>query len=410
MNTRNLKLGYGGTKTEMERLLADAEKITGIKYDINNLSDVYSAIHVIQEELNITGTTAEEAKGTISGSINMLKASFDNFLSGIGSMDEVVESLVIVADNISNAIVEIAPNIVDGIVKLINNIIPQLSPLLQKLLPVVIQGAIDLIQGLVKALPSLIPVLMDGIIQAFMGISEILPELLTALIEATIYIIDALAEQLPVLIPVIIDAILQMIPILLDHLPDFIMAGFRLLGGILAGIINAVPELIAYIPIIADKLMQTFKKINLFEIGKNLLKGLWNGIKNAKDWVINKIKSLGKDILKSVKNIFGIHSPSKEFAWIGKMNMVGFEEGMEDMKDEVHGTMEDTVGIDFLKNGSMNVSSSFENALPNISNNQPIIVNVEADMDVNKFGQAFVNKIKTHSGGSKNSYNYGGGY
>ena len=84
----NLKLGYGGTKTEMERLLKDAEKISGVKYDISNLSDVYEAIHVIQKEMNITGTTAKEAADTIEGSVNTMKSAWENWLTAIGSGSE----------------------------------------------------------------------------------------------------------------------------------------------------------------------------------------------------------------------------------------------------------------------------------------------------------------------------------
>ena len=88
----NLKLGYGGTKEEMERLLSDAQKITGVKYDISNLSDVYNAIHVIQQNLGITGTTAKEAASTITGSVSSMKAAFDNLLNGSGTIDELVNT------------------------------------------------------------------------------------------------------------------------------------------------------------------------------------------------------------------------------------------------------------------------------------------------------------------------------
>ena len=96
----NLKLGYGGTKTEMERLLKDAQKLTGVKYDINNLSDVYEAIHIIQGELGITGTTAKESAETLQGSISSLKASWENFLSGAGDINQVIDSGKVAIENI----------------------------------------------------------------------------------------------------------------------------------------------------------------------------------------------------------------------------------------------------------------------------------------------------------------------
>lgn len=107
----NLKLGYGGTRTEMERLLKDAQKITGIKYNINNLNDVFQAIHVIQEKLGITGTTAKEAEETISGSISSMKSAWDNFLNGSGTFDQLVESAKIAFNNIATAAAELLPRI-----------------------------------------------------------------------------------------------------------------------------------------------------------------------------------------------------------------------------------------------------------------------------------------------------------
>ena len=107
----NLKLGYGGTKEEMQRLLADAQKITGIKYDISSLNDIFQAIHVIQQELDVTGTTAKEAEETISGSVASMKAAWDNFLNGSGTFDQFVDSAKIAFENIAKAVAELLPRI-----------------------------------------------------------------------------------------------------------------------------------------------------------------------------------------------------------------------------------------------------------------------------------------------------------
>ena len=112
-----------GTKTEMERLLKDAQKITGVKYDISNLSDVYNAIHVIQEKLKITGTTAEEAEKTISGSISSLKASWDNFLNGSGGINDVVYNFKNAVNNIMSAAAELIPKIIDSITQALPTLI-----------------------------------------------------------------------------------------------------------------------------------------------------------------------------------------------------------------------------------------------------------------------------------------------
>ena len=107
----NLKLGYGGTKEEMQRLLADAQKLTGIKYDITSLNDVFQAIHVIQENLEITGTTAKEAEDTISGSISSMKSAWDNFLNGSGTFDQFVDAAKVALKNIATAVSEQLPRI-----------------------------------------------------------------------------------------------------------------------------------------------------------------------------------------------------------------------------------------------------------------------------------------------------------
>lgn len=399
----NLKLGYGGTKTEMERLLADAEKISGVKYDISNLNDVFNAIHVIQEELDITGTTAKEASTTISGSINSAKSAFSNFLSGAGGIEEVISTFTTAGTNISNAIVKMAPQIITGLTTLLNNLVPLIGPLLQAILPALIQGTSTLIMGLVQALPGIIQILMGMLPTIIQELANMLPVILTSLIQGLVMIIQELANQLPTLIPVIIDAILSTIPMLIDNLPLFIEAGFKLLGGLIAGILNALPILLARAGEIVVDLVEYFKGMPkmMWDCGKNLIQGLWNGIKSAKDWVLDKIAGIGNSIMKKIKGIFGIHSPSTEFAWVGKMNMLGLEKGMEDMKGQVNSTVGGMFDDMFSLSPSLYGSSS-TNLSPQIN----VVVNNNMEQD--PLGQ-MVNNIKTFSGGSKNDYNYGMG-
>lgn len=399
----NLKLGYGGTKTEMERLLADAEKISGVKYDISNLNDVFNAIHVIQEELDVTGTTAKEASTTISGSINSAKSAFSNFLSGAGGIEEVISTFTTAGTNISNAIVKMAPQIITGLTTLLNNLVPLIGPLLQAILPALIQGTSTLIMGLVQALPGIIQILMGMLPTIIQELANMLPVILTSLIQGLVMIIQELANQLPTLIPVIIDAILSTIPMLIDNLPLFIEAGFKLLGGLIAGILNALPILLARAGEIVVDLVEYFKGMPkmMWDCGKDLIQGLWNGIKSAKDWVLDKIAGIGNSIMKKIKGIFGIHSPSTEFAWVGKMNMLGLEKGMEDMKGQVNSTVGGMFDDMFSLSPSLYGSSS-TNLSPQIN----VVVNNNMEQD--PLGQ-MVNNIKTFSGGSKNDYNYGMG-
>jgi phage-related protein len=387
----------------MERLLADAEKISGVHYDISNLNDVFNAIHVIQGELDVTGTTAKEASTTISGSINSAKSAFSNFLSGAGGIEEVISTFTTAGTNISNAIIKMAPQIITGLTTLLNNLVPMIAPLLQAILPALIQGTSTLMMGLVQALPSIIQILMGMLPTIIQELANMLPTILTSLIQGLVMIIQELANQLPILMPVIIDAILGTLPILLDNLPLFIMAGGKLLGGLIAGILNSIPILLARVGEIVISIVNYFKKLPnmLKSVGINLLKGLWNGIKSAKDWLLDKVAGIGKSIIKKVKGIFGVHSPSTEFAWIGKMNMVGLEEGMEDMEGQVNSTVGGMFDDMFSLSPSLYGSSS-----TNLSPQVNVVVNNNMEQD--PLGQ-MVNNIKTFSGGSKNDYNYGMG-
>lgn len=165
----NLKLGYGGTKTEMERLLRDAEALTGVKYDINNLADVYSAIHAIQEELGITGTTAKEAEKTITGSANMMKAAWQNVLTAIaggGDLDRAINNLVYSIQKYFENIVPVVERSLQGIGQLIERVAPLLvqtvARALIKAIPSLLNAVYQMIIGLAKGI-------YQGIIDLFKG-------------------------------------------------------------------------------------------------------------------------------------------------------------------------------------------------------------------------------------------------
>lgn len=236
----NLKLGYGGTKTEMERLLADAQKITGVKYDINNLSDVYNAIHVIQGELGITGTTAKEATETLEGSFKMLKASWANFLSGSGNLNQVVESVRYVAENILRIVSEAIPDIMDGITEALPQFIDLGKELLQKLidgivtnLPKLMEGAGQILQaltdGILQLLPQLIPVALQVIQQLAQGILNNLPKILQVALQIIPEIIRGIATMLPTLIPQIVECVILIANTILDNLDLLVDASVQII-------------------------------------------------------------------------------------------------------------------------------------------------------------------------------------
>lgn len=184
----NLKLGYGGTKEEMARLLADASKLAGTKFDISSYADVVDAIHVIQTEMGITGTTSKEASTTIQGSVGMMKAAWTNFLTGMADpeqnfeelLNNLVDSVVTVAKNIAPRLVETVPRLVEGLMGVVEAITPYIQPMLEELLPSLMEGAGKLIVALVTNLPQLIGILAnalwDGLKSMFQSIGNILPE------------------------------------------------------------------------------------------------------------------------------------------------------------------------------------------------------------------------------------------
>lgn len=363
----------------------------GINKSYNEMTkaeQVQYAMQMFLEKSSYAMGNYSKENETFAGSLQTLKASFGNFMSGAGSIDDVINSVVSFGNILVKSITEMAPKITTGLVQLLNGIIPQIPVLLQSLLPSVVTGVISLIQGIINMLPTIITML-----------AGMLPTIITALINGLVTIIQTLAQMLPELMPVIIDAILGIIPILIDNLPLFIKAGWQLITGLLEGIIRSVPTLLSYIPKIISSLFNYFKQMPkmALDIGINLVKGIWNGISNVTSWVLGKIKGFGKSILNGIKGIFGIHSPSTEFAWVGKMNAEGLIEGMDGMEKEVQQSFD---GMFDLSPQLYGTSST------NMSPNVNVVVNSNYEQD--PLGQ-MVNKVKTFSGGSKNDYNYGYG-
>lgn len=268
----NLKLGYGGTKEEMERLLGDASKISGIDYDISSFADITEAIHVIQTEMGITGTTALEAEQTISGSANMMKSSWQNMLTGfadptqnmevlldnfVGSVNTFATNVMPVIENSANAIVQVLPTILKNIVNLITQMLPsvitavsgiitQIAVTLPSLMQVVVTVLPGLIQSIVSALPAIIPQLITGIVSAFTTLVAALPEIIQPIIDNLPAIILSITQALIDNLPSLIEGCIQLVVGIVAALPDIIMGLLEAVGGIALQIgevlFNALPE------------------------------------------------------------------------------------------------------------------------------------------------------------------------
>lgn len=408
----NLKLGYGGTKSEMERLLQDATAISGVEYDISNLNDVYQAIHVIQGELGITGTTAKEASETIQGSVSAMKSSWQNLLTGLADgnadLDLLINNLVDSVTTVGENILPLIPTVIQGIgvmvYQLISELIPQLASTIPQLisetlptiiqaldlaissilavLPQITQAISDLLPVILTSLVGMLPDIINAGIQIILslvdGIIASIPTLIPAIVEAVITIatnlinnvdkvIDAgialivgLGEGLINAIPVIVEKIPEIISALIHHLtvnlPKFLTMGISIVVQLGAGLIKAIPQLIAQIPKIIAGIVQGLKDgiKDIFNVGRDLLKGLWDGIKSWANELWENVKGLGNKITGWFKNIFKIHSPSQVFAdEIGKNLALGLGEGFEDTMTDVTEQMTNAVPTDFDINANV---------------------------------------------------------
>lgn len=315
----NLKLGYGGTKSEMERLLADAQKLTGVKYDINNLSDVYNAIHAIQVNLDVTGTTAKEAETTISGSAASMKSAFDNFLNGSGSPEALASTITVFVGNITNAITKLAPNILNGIVTVINQLIPQVGQLLINLVPMLWDTLNELLTSTLNLISENVDPLVNTVLDLVTSFINFILDNLPRIIEVGLQIVLALAtgitDRIDDIIPAVISVILKIIEIIVDNVDLIIDAAIKLMIGISKGIVQSIPEILTKIVILTAKIIKALLDLlspsNIWDVGKQIVKGIWEGISNGFDWFKKKIKGWVGNVMSFIKNLFGIHSPSR---------------------------------------------------------------------------------------------------
>lgn len=422
----NLKLGYGGTKTEMERLLADAQKITGVKYDINNLSDVYSAIHVIQGELGITGTTAKESAETFSGSLASMKAAFKNVLGNLSLGEDIGDELFALSETVSTFVVgnlipmlgnvlKGVPQLFDGVVgmvvrsfnmlsdnapeivsqgaglvtslvtgivtnipyliegawnlvtsfgealltadwmtigqNLINsikegldiaageilgtdgNIVGSVVSAIKLNLPSVLEKGIEIVtnlaNGILENLPTLISMAGNAITSFIGGILPMLPTVWQAGTDLLLKLVDGVVKNLPSIISAAGIAIGKFILVIGQNLPKILQTGIEILGKLAAGLIKAIPDLVGKIPQIIRSIQDAFKDTDWLEVGKNIIRGIAEGLKNAGSMLWDAVKGILGNFKDNVLEFFGIHSPSRWGEYVGKMISLGFPRGVE---------------------------------------------------------------------------------
>lgn len=355
----NLKLGYGGTQAEMQRLLEDAEKISGIHYDISSYSDIVDAIHVVQSEMGITGTTAKEASSTISGSVSSVKSSWSNLITGIADenadldtlIGNFVDSIAIAGGNIIPRVEQVLGGIGTAITKLAPIIAAAIPSLVTNVLPTLLDAGVNLIdailQGLITALPSLASSAVSIVNKLATTIIEQLPALIGAAAEVIVTLANGIAASLPELIPTIVDVVIQIVETLIDNIDKLIDAAIAIIIALADGLINALPRLIEKIPEIIEKLVNAIvnNAPKLLEAALTLIvmlaKGLITSIPelikaipqivtaivNGFASLMSKITGIGKSIVTAIGN--GIKSLASSALTWGKDLIDNFVRGIK---------------------------------------------------------------------------------
>lgn len=344
----NLKLGYGGTKQEMERLVAEAAAMTEEQEKLNvavdagdlSFSNIVDAISVVQEHLDIAGTTADEAATTIQGSANAMKSAWSNLITGMSNenldldklVQNVIDSINIFADNLTTRLQVMLPRFAEGMTQLVNGLVPYVGPAMEMLLPALVQGVGGLVSGIVQALPAAVEAISAVVPMLVEQLTLLLPQIVSAGVEIIASLASGIGENLPALIPAAVDAIIEVASGLVSNVDKIIIAAGQLIGGLTQGLIEAIPHLVYRLPeiilAITSGLLKGMASISM--VGQQLVEGLFNGIANAASWLYEKVKGWATDVLDWIKGFFGIHSPSKVFAdEVGKFIPPGITLGVE---------------------------------------------------------------------------------
>lgn len=299
----NLKLGYGGTKTEMERLLADAEKISGQKYDINNLSDVYEAIHVIQEEMDITGTTSKEAASTLSGSFSSMKAAAENFLGDLALGRNVGPAMVDLAESAGTFLFD---NLLPAIGRVFASLPQAISALIQTGLPSFMASGSEMVTGLVSgiqtAAPQLAKKIPELVQQGMDAISQNLPNIMAKGRDMIVGLVQGITSNLPAFIDAVSNIASKIPDFLKQNQPKIAAEGGKLIGQLAVGLIKNLPKIIVAVAKLGLTIIST------------ILKNIPTMLKTGKTLVFNFAKGLGGAALAAVKSaakkiVTGLISP-----------------------------------------------------------------------------------------------------
>lgn len=288
----NLKLGYGGTKEEMQRLLEDAEKLSGQKFDLSSYADIVDAIHVVQTEMGITGTTAKEAATTIQGSVNMTKAAWQNLVVGIADDTQDFDVLV---NNFVESVTTAGNNILPRVeiaLKGVGTLVEKLAPVIAKTVPNIVSTTLP---SMIKAGTSMIRALLDGLLKA-------VPELIPCFKDIINQLIEVIVDNLPLIIEAAVTIAGAIVSGLVEALPDILDAGIELIQSLAQGLTNGIPTILSTAITIVSQLASTLIQNvpQIVQTGIQLLLGLANGILQAVPQLLQELPGI---ITQMVENI-----------------------------------------------------------------------------------------------------------
>ena len=449
----NLKIGYGGTKSEMERLLKDAQEISGVEYNIDNLGDVYSAIHVIQEDLGLTGVAAAEASTTFTGSLGAMKAAGENLLanlalgedigpsldalgsavesflfnnlfpmvsnilsslpdliSGVGSMliqglnivsnnaDAIVSQGVEIVTALVQAIVQAAPYLVEAAVNLamslgnalintdwatigsnlmsalqnsislasseilgsdtsiIDGLFAGLTAGFSRLMEIGVSLLNTLVTGILSSLPQLITVAGSLTTNFATFIMNALPVIWNAGVSLILNLINGIISNLPQIAQSAVSVIMQFWSTIASNLPTILAQGITIVGKLVAGLISAIPQIVAAIPRLIQAIINGFGNYDWGSIGKNIIKGIAEGLKNAAGLIVDAAKDAARKAFDAAKDFLGISSPALKGIYIGKMYDEGIALGITEYQDLIDDAVN---GLNSAANASLTASSAY---------------------------------------------------
>lgn len=346
----NLKLGYGGTQAEMQRLLNDATKISGVKYDLGNLADMYSAIHVIQKEMDITGTTAKEAAITLTGSFAAMKAAAENVMGNWSTGADLTEPLQALADTAQTFLV-------DNLLPMIGNVLAGIPEIVYSLVPELLQTGTELLSSLAQGFTEGIPEFFSTALPQLLAFTDQLRDNAASFVDAGLNLItqllNGLIAGLPDLIAYVPDIIINICGVINDNMPKILAQGVSIIVQLIAGLVQTVPSLLANWKKILEAVLSVISAINWLNIGKTILTGVANGVKSMGSSLLNAFKGGFSSALAWIKSL-----PSQAVQW-GKNLIQSFINGLTGKGGAVGaGAIAATAGATIAKTTSGNDWSS----------------------------------------------------